>query len=184
MKLTKTTSDTPDYDKVKVKSKKKKTHDLTMIGEEKPKKLTVIDEYQELMTWKRVPVHEGVIERIATEMIHWAKEDNNALRLSAFFLKKNIPRTYLYKWRDEFPVFKLAFHEAMQAIGSRREEGAIKKVYDAGMIKFMQPLYDEEWKKTEEWRATLSKEHERQGNIKVVIEQFPSSDLVPEKKDE
>lgn len=184
MKLAKTTNDTPDYEKVKVKSKKKKTPDLNTIDQVKQKPVTVFDTYQELVSWRTIPVHEAAVERIASEMVEWAFNDPDALRLSAFFQMKKIPREYLYRWRDRFPIMKSAVEEAMLAIGMRREKGAIKKEYDAGTIKFMQPLYDEDWKKTEEWRASLGRDEERVGNIKVVIEQFPSSDLVPEKKNE
>jgi hypothetical protein len=44
------------------------------------------------------------------------------------------------------------------------------------------PHYSKVWRETEKWRSDLRKENEQHGNIKVMIETYPSSPIVPDKK--
>jgi hypothetical protein len=72
----------------------------------------------------------------------------------------------------------------MYTLGQRREEGAIKREYDGGFVKYCMPLVDEDFKHLEEWRSKL-KESSESGDKIVIIERFPDVPTVPRlKKDE
>ena len=80
---------------------------------------------------------------------------------------------------------EIAYRAALQIIGDRREVGGLKKKLDPGMISTTMPHYDQDWKDLAEWRSKLTKdEQEGKGNVTIVMEKFPNSDLVPEKKSE
>lgn len=163
------------------KNTKKSTNPIAK--EEKYKKV-VFDEYRNMNTFRIYPVTVEYIEQVALELIEWAKDDCRALKISQFFTRQGISTTTVKKWRDKSPVFDEAYVYAKQIIGDRRETGAIENEYDSGMIRSSMPIYDDEWKMNEEWRSKLKDQSGQMGNVKVVIEQCPSSDKVPSRDDE
>lgn len=148
------------------------------------------DTYTDLYTWRKTPVSERMIEKIANDLVKWAAADDiksprkKPLFIREFFSSRGIPTTTYEDWLKRSPSLKLAHREALYLLGTHRERGAILKDYDAGMIKWRQHDYDPAWKKDEEWRAKIKQEADsktQKETIQWVMQKFPNSDLVPHK---
>ncbi len=143
------------------------------------------DQYRDLFTLKMKPIPEIFIEKIAVELIDWAKNNKDALVLRDFFHEKGIPVSSYKQWAQRNEVLRQAVEEAKYLIGSRREKGAIKRQYDVNMIRSSLFIYDPEWKEVEEYQAELRhKIEESNKEIQWVINQFPETTIVPKKKKE
>jgi hypothetical protein len=114
------------------------------------------------------------IEKIGLELVEWAVNNEDALKIMPFFRERGISTTTVSNWRQKSKLFNEQYEEVKCIIGDRREIGMLKNKYNAtGVIRSM-PFYDREWKEGEEWRARLNKDDNQQNQIKmVVIEKFP-----------
>ena len=113
------------------------------------------NEFRSIKTGQMTPITESYLRDIALEVIRWAEENDNALKLVPFYRSKGISSHTLRKWLDQYPFLKEAHEEAILIIGDRREIGAIKKMYAENSIHFMMPKYDPDWKEMTQWRAEL-----------------------------
>lgn len=141
-----------------------------------------LDEYRDLYTYKKKPVSLPFIERIVIDMFNWAKNNKNALVMHDFFIERGIPLSTVQKWTAKFEIFREALKDTKLVLGSRREKGALKREYDANMVRTVMHRYDPEWREAEVWRAELKQKQDektQQHNIEWVMEKFPSSKLVP-----
>ncbi len=141
-----------------------------------------MDDYLDCFGFKMKPVSEKFLERFSGELTMWAAKNDDALKISQFYLGKGISATTYYNWRRDHDILSKAHDFAMACIADRREIGAIKRYYDSNMVRFTQPAYDKKWKELEEWRNEMKADINKDNQTKVVvIEKFPSSDLVPDK---
>lgn len=141
-------------------------------------------DYMDTFTFKMKPMSIEGIERIAAELVNWARNNDDALKIAQFWNDKGINHQDFYRWMEWSPALKSAHEITMSILGTRREIGAIQKKFDTGMISFTMPFYDKNWKDNVEWRSSLkAKEAAEQNNeTKIVImERIPDSPLVPSK---
>jgi len=129
------------------------------------------------------PVTNAFLERFSNELLVWARDNQNALKISQFYLDKGISDNTFYRWIKNYPIMKEAHAHAMRLIGNRRETGAITKGYDRHMVEMMMPHYDSDWKLMVEWRNKMKAENDEKALTKIVVlEKYPSSDVIPEKE--
>jgi len=140
------------------------------------------EEYLNLFTDMHCPVNEDYIRRVATELRTWAINDKDALKVIQYRHLKAIDDKSWERWLAKYEFLRDAQKEAERAIGARREIGGLTKKYDSSMIQYSMPHYDKDWKANVEWRSNLKAEQQNAGTQVVVIEKFPDSKLVPEKK--
>lgn len=164
----------PNPSNKKIKSEKKRPSDTTRVW---------LEEYLDCFTFKMQPVTEMFLKRIAKELLEWAQNDKKALRLSQFYNSKKIPRKTFEGWY-KYDYFKEAKDMALLFIADRREIGTLEKRYEAGTNNFMMPEYDPSWKSMVQWRQELRNQAQGKntGSVNVYLEQYPSSDMVPERK--
>lgn len=161
---------------IKKKSKSSDNNKLPM-GNTK-----IVDQYPDMFFLKEKPVSEAFIERLSREMIDWSKKDDS-LRITQFFNVRGIPNAMIYRWMTKFPMLKQAHEFAMSVIADRRDVGAITRKYDGNYIDRAQAMYDPEYKKFLEWKASLvDKNKDSQGTLIVQMMPAPSSSVVPERK--
>lgn len=130
------------------------------------------DFYKDMRTWKETPVTDSWKHALAKDLYEWAKDDDNALKLSQFYLERGISSDDWKRWVLSNDNLKRATAAALQFIGNRREIGSIKRKYDNALIARSMPRYDSEWKEICEWWATLKAETEHraaQGGPKYVV---------------
>jgi hypothetical protein len=133
----------------------------------------------------RRPIQECEIRSLAKKVVKWARDDKNALKLSAFTSEAAISYNDWLRWCQKYPFLQEAHEQALRLLGNRRETGALKGKLNAGMVNTTMPMYDPEHRKMLKWKHSLRvarQEEKAQQQQIIVIERFPSSDAVPEKK--
>lgn len=139
-----------------------------------------IDAYSDLFILRERPVSEVFIERLAADMLEWAINNEDALKMIDFFVDRKISPKTVWKWEKKFPMLKEAKEMAIQIIGSRREKGAIKNKYNASVIMSQMAKYDPTWWKLEEKRAELRARTQQKidPDVKyaIVVEDFSKED--------
>lgn len=147
----------------------------------------IIPSYRDLLTGKQQPVPKSFLDQLAKELISWAINDKDAIILSQFFYERGIPHATFHSWLRTDSDFKNIYETAKRIIGNRRESGAITRKYEAGMIKASMSMYSDDWKELEDYRSEQRQKRDEKtasANIQWVLEKFPDSKLVPEKKKE
>jgi hypothetical protein len=149
-------------------------------------KIELLEEYYNFNSMKLIPITKETLDRLAENGERWAMNNPKAYKVAQFCIEQGIPERTWDRWQMVSPRLKEANDNMNMIIGCRREEGLIERRFDSGSTMFMMPHYDSNWKRMCEWRASLKpKEGEGKGSETfVVIEKYPNSALVPEKKDE
>ena len=149
------------------------------IADEKPL-VPWVDQYEDSFTHARIPVSESIVRQIATDLTTWAKTNKNALKLSEFYLDRGIPNSTFYFFKKKFPFFNEAIGTALEILGNRREIGAVRKKFDAGMISSQMAKYDKSWWGLEVQRAELKArtQHKGDGNTtyKIIVDSYKEED--------
>lgn len=171
---------------MKIKNVKRKTPDNSALVKKESKRMKWSD-YSCIYTGSLKPINEVGIERLAEEIVCWARDDEEALKVTQFIFKKGISRAQWSKWCAKNPSLLEAHNTAKEIIGNRREIGALNRKFDPGTVNYTMPFYDSEWKAGLEWRASLKekKDDTASGPQIVVMDRIPDSPLVPARdKDE
>jgi len=132
------------------------------------------DEYKDMRSFQKKIVNQAFFDKLALELLDWAENDEMALKLSQFYIKKGIWDGDFYRFCEKSDNLKRAHIWAMQMIGNRREVLGLQKKIDPGMVSYTMAHYDKTWKDLAEWRAAISKDKEETKQTVVVIEKFPT----------
>lgn len=143
-----------------------------------------LEDYLNCFSFKLQPVTKAFIEKLAKELIEWAKNNDDALRIADFYWSKGIPDSTYYKWSKEHEILALAHKAALNFIASRREIGALKKKYSETLVMRRQHAYDQEWTESDKYHNQLKidatkaaiQTAEIQTPIKVVFKNFISDE--------
>lgn len=131
------------------------------------------DEYFNTISFQLAPASGDFKKRMGIELVEWARLNPRAFRITQFFNGKGIHIATWYDWIEKDPELKKMHKMALSLIADRRELGALDRVLDPAFIKHTMPMFDEDWKKHEEWRASLSESQAINSGTKiVVIEKF------------
>lgn len=163
-----------------------KNNNIDISKKEKASKSKWYDQYEDMFTLQMKPINPAFIERLAVEMLEWARTNPNALKIVTFFADKGISAQCYQNWLKKYDFFERAYRQALQLIGARREIGGLKKEYDSGIVRNTMHHFDDQYIKDEEWRAKLRTQASEQDNGTkiVVIERMPETDIVKRKKNE
>lgn len=164
-------------EKDRVKQKSNKDSILSV----KPTTNEQWDEYLSTISFQMCPANNQFKDRLAIELVEWSKSDE-ALILEEFYDIKGIRPNDIKRWLETHTGLQEAFERAKRVISYRREKGALRNELNPGTVHIVMPHYSKIWKDTEEWRAGLKKESDKQGDVRVVIESYPESSLVPDRK--
>ena len=140
--------------------------------------------YTDMYTFQTLPIPEHYFDRLAEEWIDYVKNNEDVLFMGEYQIKKGVARSTFEEWVQRSPNLQRARAFVKDIIAMRREKGALIRKYDASVVCKTQYKYDHDWKEAEEWRASMKERVENQGSgsITVVMERFPNSPLVPEKR--
>lgn len=121
-------------------------------------------------SWREQPISQGYLEEKALEIIDWAENDEDALKLTLFYKKYRWYEDDVRRWRKRCANFDKALRYAKMIIGDRREIGALKRKLSEGIVSSSMAMYDPEWKEIAEWRARLRADADRpEGNTQYII---------------
>lgn len=169
---------------------KKKPKNLNLTPTGKKSKLTVIDYYKDLFTHMTIPVSEAFINRLSDDLLSWANNDPEAFKLTQFIRKVGMHSKTFYRWCNTYPTLGDAKKAALEAIGDRRELGALKNKLNTQMVMRQQHFYDEEWWNSEVKRAHLhaqaraeaQRNQESNINYTIVLDDYSEKEKEKEKK--
>jgi hypothetical protein len=152
---------------------------------DKPK-IQVLEEYYNYDSMRLVPITNATLERLMDNGRKWARDVKDAIKLKQWTDLNGIPWCTWQEWVKKYPIAAQGAQDILIILGNKRELGLVERKYEPGSIIFMMPHYDDDWGNMCKWRASLKpKEGEQKsGETFIVIEKYPESDLVPEKKDE
>lgn len=145
------------------------------ITDKKNDSTTFFDEYYNLLQKDKLQMTERGISLLAEDLFDWASTSEDAVILSNFYLRKGIDQRTFHNWLKRSPELRKSHIAAMELISNRREQKALDRTFDAGMVRYTMPHYSKAYKKLEEWRAGLKEKKDDSGGTKIVImEKFAS----------
>lgn len=100
------------------------------------------------------------LDKLASELVEWAIHDEDALSLNQFNHHHRICSEDLHRWMKNHEGLRRAYDIAKEAIGDRRELGALKNKYNAMMICKTLSFYHTVFRDEEERRIALAKIYE------------------------
>ena len=142
---------------------------------------TIDDEF--MFFFKELPTNPAIIEKKAFQLLDQAINDNDMLTIEEFYSPRGISSKTYYKWVKEDETFGKAHTLAKSLVANRRYKGAMQKKLDFKAVNHMQHQIDDAWDKANRYHAELAKKEEDKSGTKiVVVEKYPETDIVPEKK--
>jgi len=147
-------------------------------------KLLQRDEYAHFFVNAKLrPVPDAFLEQLAIDLISWVEDNPQVVQLIGFLKAKGIYPNTLRDWKERNESLKNAYNWTMFTLGQRREHKALTKDFDSSFVRYTMPLFDEDYKNLEEWRAKLREANEDSGTKIVVLEKFPETKEVPKRKE-
>lgn len=145
--------------------------------------------YSDLFTDQRTRLstrlNEESIMNLGIDIIKWIREDEDIVTFEEIYARLGILPSEFKRLRDKYPKLDEAAQFCMVLLSIRRHKGGLTGKYNASMVSFTQPMYNQEWKALVEWRAGLqSKNNDGHQTINVHMDAIPNSELVPHKKSE
>lgn len=125
------------------------------------------DEYLDLQTFKKKPIHQDFL-RVFAENLRAFADHEDSLRLDEYYHAMGMGKRDFYRFVEKYDFVRAARDYAKAKIAARREQGALKNKLNAAVVMKYQPLFDDEVKELEKWRAALKADALEQGGIKVV----------------
>lgn len=123
------------------------------------------------------------LDELANELIKWAQKPTS-LVLSEFFTDQCIAPSTIAGYVPNHERLRIAMEIARYSISARREKGALTGDLNPGIVMRMMHVYNPEYAAAERERLALrheSEERAAQAPV-IVLERYPSSDLVPVKE--
>ena len=122
------------------------------------------------------------IIQIGKDLVEWATTSADATKIRKFFRGRGIDYDTIGRWRKRCPEFDRYYRFSLDAIGDRREDAAYNKLASEGLVKGTMAIYDPDYKELLAWQSTLTKDDDKNRDIRVVLQAYPNSPLVPEKE--
>lgn len=124
--------------------------------------------------FREIPMTETTAHKFAKSMIDWVEANEEALAFGEFLTVVGLRLSTVRDYCRRFAVVEEAYEYTLQVLATRRELGALKRALDARIFLALHAMYDKEYKKLEEWRASLkNKENENalsKDDVKGILE--------------
>jgi len=132
--------------------------------------------YRNLFTLRQKPVSLAFIEKLALELIMWARDNEDALKITQFYRLKGINSNDMKRWEERSDKLRAAHEFALMVIGDRREIGALKNKLNAGIVMKTMSLYDQNWwdleLKRTELKIKAKEKPDSNTHFTIVMEDF------------
>ena len=164
---------------------KKEISNSSTVSDKSPK--FVFTEYRDMNKMKKIPVNNVYLENLAKQLIDWANNNDSIIRFSQFYRLIGIRPTEFVRLREHSSILQEAYDYVNMLIAENREVGAATNKFNFAVINATQSHYCHISKEQQEFRADLSAKAKGNegGNstITVLMDQFPATNRVPEKKE-
>lgn len=130
---------------------------------------------------------ESHVEKLVHALERFLIDHPDTKQIHEFYYAHNISRTNYYSLLDKWPKLKEAHEKTMAILGGRLWSRAVDFKGNWNAIKFMLHTYSPDYSSAKEYEAMLSAKAKESiesssGPQIVVIEKFPDSEIVKEKK--
>lgn len=163
----------------------KTKHSSTAV-EESQRKVSWQNEYLSAWGFKLNPTSKAWLLHLAAELIDYIWSNEQVYNIKSFLVFKGINPQVWSEWMARCPELKEANEHAKMILAVRRESGMLERRLEPNAVRYSMPLYCDEWKALEAERTQIKAKIQAGQKEKEVIvvnmPQFPSSDLVPERK--
>ena len=140
--------------------------------------------YPDLFFFRQYPMNPEIIRRLKYDIIEHADKETT-LTMNSFRLEKKIDKTYFADLVKKHKELEIAMDYMRDKIAQRRDEGATTRKFDSQFVGKSLPMYSDDWKAIEEWRANLKASDDKSGGTKiVVIDRMPNTQEVKTKIDD
>lgn len=142
------------------------------------------------VAFKVKPADPVFIEEFCKEWLDYVRKDPKYIVLWHYPENvRGIGHTTFMRWAEKYEFARITYEHIKRMCSNRREAGASYNEMNASFIIKSMPMYNENWKAMEreefEFKTALASKLEGKaiGAQIVVIEKYPSSDLVPKKEE-
>lgn len=162
--------------------KQKKQTVNTNSKSEKPAKNAATQKFEDpaeylcMLSAQMMPAISETIDRYFFEFNLAAKNDESIMYLADFLKRKGIGLRTWERWRLKNPRREEWHYEGMEAIGRRRELGAIKKEFAEKTVHHMMPFYSKDWADQQERQAKLGAESHKDQPLTVIMQSYKEDD--------
>lgn len=132
---------------------------------------------KDIFFFKRVPVSDEYLQKLAFELVHWALNDEKALKITQFRTARFICRDVWERWMARCPELSDANSFALEVIGDRREMGGLERRLDSSIVSYTMPHYDPAWKELVAWKSALKEKERDQQAQNFVVQMQAFGDL-------
>lgn len=133
---------------------------------------------------KKIPIHPARIERIKDALSVWLDQNPKSKTISEFYHAQQISMKTYYRLLQRDAELKDIHDITLRRMGNKLWGDSVDLKTNWNAVKFMIHHYGPEFKEAREFEAQLTKkdDHAQQGPQFIVIKDFESSELVPERK--
>ncbi len=162
---------------------KAKRH-LNTTREEETKTVHPWEDYHCVLSMKMKPVNEAWLDKFSLDWIEHARTNQGYINIWSYpVITVGLSITTVQTWMKKHENVLKAHKYVKNICGVRRDTGASSRELDSTWISKTMPLYCDDFKDLETWRANLKSEVESgPKNITVLMQPYPKTDIVPEKK--
>lgn len=184
MKATKTKKTQEKKPQVNIKEEKKAKKPGKHLLEPKASRSEWHD-YDCMISFKQKPVNDAFLSKFAVEWSEYALNDPDYITIWEYpVMQRGMLEETVTDWGKRNADVANALKYVRLLCKIRRDKGAAKRELDGSYVSKTMPMYCNETRDLEEWRARLSEKIAAAGGIKVVeIPAFGDADLLPYKKD-
>jgi hypothetical protein len=142
------------------------------------------EDYYCNISFKMKPANETTRENFALKWVETARNDPKYINIWEYpVMGAGMFQSTVHDWEKKDQNVANAHKYVRCVCAIRRDKGAASKELDGSWIAKTMPIYCDDYKALEEWRAHLSEKIASAGGLKVVeLEKFADSDLVPKKE--
>lgn len=123
-------------------------------------KIVVLEEYYNFDSQRQMPITNATMQKLVENAILWAKTNPEAIKINQFLEINGIPRRTWDRWCDKYDIIRDCNQDLLMLLGNRREHGLLTRKYEPGSTTRMMTHYDSDWKKNDEWKASLNPKKE------------------------
>jgi hypothetical protein len=135
------------------------------------------EEFYSLKDFRQRPASDMYKDALASRLMVWADDPENVM-ITEFYGDEGLLRGTFFRWVETSEALKNAYGYARDKIAARLFKAGLKREFSDTLVFKALPIYSEEFKQLEEWRAKLGEKVDGATQINVYTTAFPNSDKV------
>lgn len=145
-------------------------------------KIRLLDEYREIGTWRKKPVTETFLRKLAEYLLDWCDHYDGTGGILNFARTYKVGRSNFPKWAEMSPQFAAAYNHALEVIAEVKVELAADKKKNWEVVKYQLFTMGPKTRSDMVDYTKLKQPENQKSDQRIVVEvsAVPTSDMVPE----